>query len=233
MKKKILITGIKSGFGKSLSHIFALNNYTIYALTKNAFKSDDNTKVSFVNFKNLNQIKSKLQKLLYGVKKIDYVILNAGSLGPIKKTVNLTTNELINNLNINLFSHKIIVDFLINKKISFKSLIAISSGASYNPKYGWYSYTLSKSSLRLLIENYSIENKKLHFINCSPGLIETSMQKKIRKINKKQIPSIETFINAYRDNLIQTPDETALKFYNSLLLMRKLDSGSYIDLRTV
>ena len=99
--------------------------------------------------------------------------------------------------------------------------------------FGWYSYSLSKVALRFLIENYAIENKKMHFINCSPGLIETSMQKKIRKIDHKIIPSIKTFKEAHLNNKIQKPAEAAIKFYNNIPIMLKSSSGTYLDLRKI
>jgi len=159
--------------------------------------------------------------------------LNAGTLGPIKKTNLIRQSIIKNNLDINLFSNKIIIDFLINNKINFKSLIAISSGASINTKYGWFTYALSKVSLRFLIENYALENKKLHFINYNPGLIETKMQKKLRSIDSKIIPSVKIFKDLYNLHKIQNPHEASINLFNNLDFLLRQKSGSYIDSRKI
>ena len=234
MKNNIVfLTGINSGFGKSLCDVFVTKKFKVIGLSKSIKIKNKNLHVLKTNFEYLNTIEKKLSTIFKVNKNIKYVILNAGSLGEIKKTNELKIKGIKKNLDINLFSNKIIIDFLIKNKIKFKSLIAISSGVSLNTKFGWYSYSLSKVALRFLIENYAIENKKMHFINCSPGLIETSMQKKIRKIDHKIIPSIKTFKEAHLNNKIQKPAEAAIKFYNNIPIMLKSSSGTYLDLRKI
>ena len=181
--KKIFITGLKNGFGKSLQNIFYQNSYEIYGISKSITK--ETNKIKKIDLKNNKNINNKLNLLFKNNKKFEYLILNAGTLGPIIKTAELKIEEIKKNLEINVFSNKRILDYVIKNNIKFKSIIAISSGASLKIKFGWYNYCLSKVALRFLIESYALEYKKLHLINYNPGLIETSMQRKLRKINRK------------------------------------------------
>ena len=231
--KNVLITGVGSGFGKAIKNKFAAHNYNIFALTKTKLKKNENFKPYFCDFKKINSINAKLTKILKINKSFDFIILNAGSLGPIDLTKNISINKIKEVLDINLFANKIIIDNILLKKIKFKSLIAISSGASISTKFGWFSYSASKVTLRFLIENYALENKKYHFINYTPGIINTNMQKKIRVINPKIIPSVRKFKILHQKNKIQSPDEAAKKLYLSLKNLLKLKSGSYIDARDI
>ena len=233
MNNIVFLTGVNTGFGKALCDIFIEKKFYVIGLSKNIEIKNNNLNIIKVNFEYPEHIIKKLKIIFKNHNKIKYVILNAGSLGEIKRIENLSISNIKKNLEINLFSNKIIVDYLIKNKIKFKSLISISSGASLNPKFGWYTYSLSKVSLRFLIETYSLENKNMHFINCSPGLIETNMQKKIRKIDHKIIPSVKIFKEAHLSKKIQNPKKVARKFFNSLPLMLKIKSGNYFDLRKI
>ena len=173
--KKILITGISSGLGKSLSSILLKNKNKIYSLGRSNVK---NKSIRYVkcDFKKVNTIKSKLRKLI-NTKKIDYVFLNAGILGKIKNIEKISFNEIDEIFKINVFANKEVIDYLVKNKIKTKLIVAISSGAALSPKFGWYLYCSSKAAFKFLIESYASEYKDRKFINISPGLIKTKMQK--------------------------------------------------------
>lgn len=231
--KKILITGIGSGFGFAIANTFILNNYSISALTKSSIKNHDKMLSIKTNFENLNQVKNNILKLINTSNQYEYIILNAGILGKIDLTKNLSIKEIKRTLDVNLFANKIIIDQILSNSIKFKSLITISSGASIKTKFGWFAYSSTKATLRFLIENYALENKNKHFISYNPGIIETNMQKKIRKINSKKIPSIKRFKQLYKDKLIQSPEEASLSLFSNLNKLLKFESGSYIDSREI
>ena len=232
---KILLTGSSNGFGKEIKNIFLKNNYEVYSLTKSKAKdmanNNKNYYPEYVDFNNLNNLNKKLNKIINKINKFDYIILNAGIIGPLVVTKNLKINELHKVLNLNVYSNKIIIDKLIDRKIKFKSLIAISSGAAINTKFGWYSYSASKALLKIMLENYSIENPKLHFINYAPGVINTNMQKTIRNTSSLKIPSVKKFKKLHKDNELLTPEDAAGTLFNSLKRIIKLKSGIFIDAR--
>ena len=57
------------------------------------------------------------------------------------------------------------------------------------------------------------------------------MQRKLRKINSKKIPSVKLFKENYIKGNIQKPEDAAIKLYNNLSLITSKQSGSYIDSR--
>ena len=226
--KKILITGGSSGLGKSLAIKLANNQNDIFCIGRTLVKGNNIISVK-CNFNNLNDIKKKLQ--LLKIKKLDYVFLNAGILGDLKDITKIKTNEIFQILKINVLANKQILDFFIKKKIAVKLIIGISSGAALSPKFGWYLYCCSKSAFKFLLESYAIEDNQRKYINISPGLIKTKMQKKICSINEKKFPSVKKFKFLNKSNKVPSPDEVAENLIKKVKGLKKFQSGSYIDIR--
>ena len=226
--KKILITGGSSGLGKSLTLKLANNRNDIFCIGRTLVKGKNIISVN-CDFNNLKDIDKKLQ--LLKIKKLDYVFLNAGILGNLKKINKIKTNEIFQILKINVLANKQILDFFIKKKIPVKLIIGISSGAALAPKLGWYLYCCSKSAFTFLIESYAVEDKERKYIKISPGLIKTKMQKKICSIDEKKIPSVAKFKILNKNNKVPSPDEVAENLIERVIRLKKFQSGSYIDIR--
>ena len=226
--KTFLITGHTSGLGNSLNRILIKNNNKIIGISRSQNKIKNYIDIK-VDFSNLKLLKKKLNKLK-NINKIDFVILNAGVLGELNVFSNVNTEKFEKILNINFLSNKIILDYFLSKKIKMKNVISISSGAALNPKYAWGSYCISKASTKMMIETYREENKSINFINLAPGLIKTKMQKKIFN-TKKNYLSLKKFKLLYKKNLMDTPDEVALKVIKFLSEINKFKDRSYVDLR--
>ena len=192
--KRVLITGNTSGLGLALTDLLLSGGNKVYSLSKRFIKKKKNLMSQVCNLTNLDNIDKALNRLLK-TKKLDYVFLNAGILGKIDLTKNIKLQEINEIFKINVFSNKQIIDYLIKKKIKIKLIIGISSGAALFPKYGWYLYCSSKSALKYMFEAYALENPKIKFINLSPGLMKTKMQKQIYNVNEKKIPSVKKFKN--------------------------------------
>ena len=130
--KKIFISGISTGLGKSLCSILSQNNNKIYSLGRSNIKNKNkNIKYEKCNLKKISSIKFKLKKLI-DTKKIDYVFLNAGILGKIDKIEKINNKSLDTIFKINVFANKEIIDFLIKNKIKTKLIIAISRAQPLN-----------------------------------------------------------------------------------------------------
>jgi len=77
------------------------------------------------------------------------------------------------------------------------------------------------SSFNFFTINISFEHKKFKFINISPGLIKTKMQKQICKINEKKIKSVKKFKELNKKNMVPSPNEVADNLVNSIKLLKK------------
>ena len=168
---------------------------------------------------------------MINTKKLDYVFLNAGILGKIKKIQKISLNEIFEIYKINVMANKEILDFIIKKKIQTKSIIGISSGAALSPKIGWYLYCSSKAAFKFLIESYASEDKKRKYINISPGLIKTKMQNQICRIDEKKISSVKKFKLLNKKNKVPLPDEVAENILNTVYNLKIKNNGGYLDIR--
>ena len=228
--KRILITGNTSGLGFALTDLLLKKGNRVFSLSKRFLKKRENLRSQVCNLANLNSIDKALNRLLK-TKKLDYVFLNAGILGKIDLMKNIKLKEIKEIFKINVFSNKKIIDYLIKKKIKVKFVIGISSGAALFPKYGWYLYCSSKSALKYMLEAYALEHPKIKFINLSPGLIKTKMQKQIYNINEKKIPSVKKFKKLNDLNKIPHPYTMAEKIIDIIPKIIKMKSGTFYDLR--
>ena len=230
--KNVLITGMSAGLGKALAEKYSETGYTVSGLSRSEVKGYNHIECDLI-WK--HQIPYKLQKLLKDVSEIDVVILNAGVLGQIEFSNKVVLSELERVLDINTLSNKMIIDYLINKKIEVKQVVAISSGASISTYPGWGNYSISKAALNMMMKVYAIENPKTHFLSLSPGPVNTSMQDFIcEEVDGEKFEWKKKFVELRENNEAPSADEAAEKIYELLpQLKEELESGSFIDVRKI
>jgi len=215
----ILITGTTSGLGEALANVFRNAGHDVYALNRDQ-----------CDLSKLECIESALGSVLSGVERLDYVFLNAGILGRLTPTDELTLDEFNEAFNINVFSNKVILDWLL-KNCKVKNVIGISSGAALKSYFGWSLYCCSKAAFKQLLATYAEEVKETHFLSLAPGIIKTKMQDYIYSLDEKDLPSIVKFKKMYND--MDSPDVVANRIFNNLDLLKSKPSGSYFDMRDV
>ena len=103
----------------------------------------------------------------------DIVILNAGILGEIRILNHTNLTEIKDVMELNVWANKEIID-AISSYASAKQIIGISSGAAVNGTKGWGAYSLSKSTLNMLLKVYANELPQIHFSALAPGIIKTT-----------------------------------------------------------
>jgi len=227
MKKKVFITGTSSGLGLSLCDVFLQNNYEVYGISRSPTPRD--IKSEIIDLSQLHHLNETLSSLIKN-QDFEYIFLNAGSLGQIKKAHEITLEEFYKNFCINVVSSKQILDFLLtNNKI--KNVIAISSGAADKAYDGWLNYCVSKSALKQLISCYALENKNIHFLSLAPGVIKTKMQDYLLEQDAAKFSSLEKFHKLY--NHIPGPDFIASRLFSNLEFLNNLESGTFFDLRRI
>lgn len=227
--KNILITGCSSGLGLALTKQYLKKGYKVFGISRTRptinhknfiFKSSDLSKVK--------KIKKNLTQFLSDIKKYEIVYLNAGILGEINSMTKLKSKNIKKTLDINVFSNKELLDILCSLKV--KNIIAISSGAAVNGSYGWGGYSLSKSSLNMLINLYSNEMPNTKLLAVAPGVIETPMTDIIRF---KLDDEIFTSAKILKTGTILKPKEAARNLYQLKKRLAEFKSGSFIDIRKV
>lgn len=223
--KAVLITGSSSGFGYELAKLFKKNGYEVVGISRSSSDLEINNIIcDFTDLGKLREI--EIPDLDY-----KYVILNAGVLGSIEKTCNITIDEYKEVFDINVFSNKILLDRLM--KMEVENIIGISSGAAHKTYLGWSLYCMSKAAFKQLISSYSDEYTDNMFLSIAPGIMKTNMQDKIYNIDEKEFPSVKKFKELYDTNM-STPEELANKFLCNIdNLIESNLSGSFFDMRDI
>jgi len=227
--RNVLITGTSSGLGEALARQFLQNDYNVYGISRSP-TGIELTKSEICDFSALDTIGAHLEKLIDGVDCFDYVFLNAGILGDLKPVSQITIDEYQNALNVNVWSNKVLLDYVLSK-CRLNNVIAISSGAAMKTYFGWSLYCCSKAAFKQLISSYEDEHKTVNFVSLAPGLVKSKMQDKIYGYDESQIPSVKKFKEAY-DNM-PTPDECAQKIVRNLDEIYTKKENGFFDLRSL
>ena len=183
-KRSIVITGASSGLGKSLSKSFS-KGFDVINISRTISSSAHNIITNFKDLKNLKQ-KLKTKKLNH-----ELCILNAGTIGEIGFVSDVTDEDFLDTLKINVIANKIIIDWSILN--GCKKFIGISSGAATKNYDGWLNYCVSKSAFRSMFLQYQKDLPKLKFKLISPGILSTKMNKKIKSQNISLYPEMKKF----------------------------------------
>jgi len=229
LKKNVLITGCSSGFGLALTQYYLEKNYNVFGISRTKpdiingdfiFQSCDLSKVE--------DIKTNLSEFIQNIKNLELVYLNAGMLGEIKSSLEISTDELKKVYELNVYTNKELLDIL--STINVKNIIGISSGAAVNGSKGWAGYSLSKAGLNMLINLYSKEMLNTKLLAVAPGVIETPMTDIIRyELDDVKFPSAKKL----KEGQIQSASAAAIRMDNLVQNSDNLESGSFVDVRDI
>jgi len=229
MNKNILITGCSSGLGLALTKYYLNQNYIVYGISrKNPNIKDKNFIFKEFDLSKLKEIKNSLTCFITQIENIETVYLNAGTLGKIKEMTELSYEDIKEVIDINVFANKELLDILTTIKVN--NIIGISSGASKNGSKGWGAYSLSKSSLNMLLNLYSKEMLDTKLLAVAPGVIETPMTDYIRF---EVDDTIYTSAKVLKNGDIQKPNKAAQRLHQVIEKIEEFESGSFIDVRDI
>lgn len=165
------------------------------------------------------------------------LINNAGIIDPIGPSGKLDVSGIETHLKTNLMAPAILINEFIRLtrplKVS-KTIMNISSGAAYKPYAGWSNYCASKAGLDMLTQSIAMEQSAeeypVRIISLAPGVVETSMQQKIRAVSAEQFPIQKKFVDLYENQGLSEPDAVAARII-PLIFSSQPESGSVSDLR--
>ena len=239
MGQRIFITGNSSGLGRGFTRHYLRQGAEVYGCSRrgcNLQESGGRLHDIHCDLGDLESIAPALDALLGGVEKLDLVILNAGILGAIKTMRDTTLEELRRIMDINVWSNKVILDWLLDSGMSIGQIVFISSGAAVNGSKGWGGYSLSKAALNMLARLYAHEFPATHLTALAPGLVDTPMQDYLcdpGSVNVEEFPSVQKLRDARGTANMPAPDEAAARIAAVIPELGSHPSGSFLDIRTM
>ncbi len=232
--KNVLITGNSSGLGKGLSETFLAEGYCVYGCSRRGSQLTGNIKDVQCDLTRFNEISDALDQLLSEVNTLELVILNAGILGEFKNMSDTSLDDLQTIMNINVWSNKIILDWLLQANIAVKQILLMSSGAAVLGNKGWGGYALSKSALNMLARLYAHEFPETHIISIAPGIVDSKMMDYLcNECDSDKFPALKRIQQARHDGKILSPSDAATRILTALPHLKDYESGSFIDLRQI
>jgi benzil reductase ((S)-benzoin forming) len=238
MNKKVFMTGVSSGIGLSLAQEYLASGCEVWGLSR---KSPDQLVKSYgsrfrfvsVDLQDLEGLQNHLSSLLKDCAgSLDLVVLNAGVLGSLGSLAQTKLTDLKKTTDINLWSNKIILDYLLNEQIAVKQVVAISTGAATVARPGWNGYSISKAALNMMIGIYAAEHSSTHFSSIAPGVIDTQMQEQIYSLPRgKGFEAFDRLIQLRDSGQMKKPHQVApdlVRFFDTVL---NNPSGSFLSFR--
>ncbi|HBR98455.1 MAG TPA: alcohol dehydrogenase [Gammaproteobacteria bacterium] len=231
-----LVTGNSSGLGLGFTRVLLEAGTEVYGLSRRGCPLE-HTRLhdQRADLSELAAIPDAVNTLLSETTSLDLVLLNAGLLGDIQDLHTTPVSTLEDLMRVNVWANKVLLDALIACNIPCKQIVLISSGAAVNGNRGWGGYSLSKATLNMLTMLYAHEMPDSHFCALAPGLVDTAMQDYLcdpSRIDAKTYTSLARLRAARGTDAMPGPDDAAKTIINSLPLLQRENSGSFIDIRT-
>jgi len=231
----VLITGNSSGLGLGLTETLLQRDAIVWGMSRRGCPIKDEALHDLrFDLSNLNTLPEALERLLADCMRLDLVVLNAGILGRIHEISETDVHDLEHMMRINVWSNKIILDWIIERKLPVDQIVAISSGAAVNMSYGWGGYSLSKSMLNDLIRLYAHEMPDTHLTSLAPGLVDTALQDYLcEEVDSKEFPSVQKLKDARGTENMPDANGAAERVLDVLEDLRDGESGRFVDIRNL
>ncbi len=218
--KNVIITGTSRGIGYELAQLFANNNHSVLAISRNSKPIDmlnhPNITTLAIDISNKKEIQKIVEFVENNWKTVDVLINNAGKLAnkPFSET---TTQDFIDVYNVNVFAvaevTRILIPFL--KNDSHVVTISSMGGIQGSMKFpGLAAYSSSKGAVITLSELLAEEYKDhgISFNVLALGAVQTEMLEEAFPGYKAPTTALEMAAYIYNFSL------TGNKYYNGKVL---------------
>lgn len=133
------------------------------------------------------------------------LVLCAFTIEPISFIKDLKLDQMKKNVQINVLGQIKIIQYV--QKIAEQleagiKIINLDSGAAYRPIAGWGAYCASKAYMNMYLQCMA-EEEHYSLVLYDPGVVDTGMQKYIRK---SEFPLQEKFEDYYTNGMLNSPD---------------------------
>ncbi len=241
MENVVFITGASKGIGKALAETYFKKRWQVITFARTKTDLPDKVTQIHVDLTDSKALKEAINKAFAEVNTASLkrftLINNAGRLGKIAFTENLSLSDIALSVQLNVTAVMQMTALVIGKLKdvkAIKTVVNLSSGAASNPYAGWSVYCASKAAIDMFTKTVALEQKEAVYpfkvIGIRPGVVATNMQEQIRNTSKQDFNMVDKFIDLYKNNQLSTPLEVAEKMYY-LEQANSIKNGTIVDLR--
>lgn len=216
------ITGTGRGIGKALAGLLLQDdNNFVYGLSRSNAINHKNFEFLKTDLNDTGKVKSYIFPEFQNPESVT-LVNNSMSQAEIIHMGKRTSEDIIENYNVNIVSPSILMNNFLGKYQNYKCrriILNISSGAAYKPIEAWSTYCATKAALAMLSEVTDLEQKlkhpenPVHVFSVSPGVVNTDAQRNIRKVSPEDFSMVGRFIEFYENNQLAEPEDVAAKLY--------------------
>lgn len=215
--KLFFITGVSKGLGLALARAALDRGHEVRGLGRKSPSLNGSFRFHEVDLANPVSAAQALAPVFAdfqpGRHEALHLIQNAGTVEPIAASGSLPAEEVERNLRTNLLSPLLLTDLWLNVTREFSGprvVTHVSSGVAENPKVGWAAYSASKAGLRnytLMLAEEHAGSPGFRAISFNPGVMDTSMQEKIRNSTAEDFPDVARFKSLKEQGKLRPADD--------------------------
>lgn len=212
-----IITGTSKGIGKAIANYYLEKGEKVVGISRTNVIDHPNftfVKCDFTEKQQLYDLdlSAFAEPENYPVRLFN----NAGILGEIKRTHELTLTHYTDISMVNIVATQFLCSYTL-QTFGFdnvEAIINISSGAGERPVPSWAGYCASKAAVNLFSETLAEELKELgkdtKVFSIAPGVVDTDMQHSIRGSNARDFSNKQNFVDLKENDELRTPEEVAM-----------------------
>lgn len=229
--KWVAITGASSGIGEATAYAFATLGYSVALIARRRDRLEQVVSTLHRVSGSSHSVQSRIivadLSLDTGIDstidqlrdlKLEFLIHNAGMIGPITPLLEVTRAQWRQHMTLNLEAPLFLTQGLISQ-LRGGRVIHISSGAAHKSIAGWGSYCISKGALYRLWACFKEELLSHNIVLASvrPGVVDTEMQTEIRRAEHPAFVQRTYFENLKSEGELLDPAEVAKYLVNLCL----------------
>lgn len=247
--KHFIITGASKGLGEGLAIELINENHHLVCIARNESQklkqlaAAINCRIDFIRFDLAvtHDIPAMMNSIFEKINTAEsdgmYLVNNAGIIQPVNRVEDYDPDEAEQHMKINLVAPMLISAAFIRHTKNLpieKRILNISSGAAFNPYYGWSCYCTGKAGLdmfgRCISEEQKDEAHPIETMGVAPGIIDTGMQTTIRSTDERAFKHKDKFVEFKESGQLISPAIAGKKLAR-LLLSDEFKDGKTTDIR--
>ncbi|TVY48559.1 putative oxidoreductase [Lachnellula occidentalis] len=214
--KVIVLTGASRGIGLAIAEYLLKTSHKLVLVARSAeplekLKSEYPGQVEYlaVDLADFSNGPKAIALALKSFSRIDGLILNHGTLSPVKRVADSTPEEWRSAFDVNFFSALAFIKPAISPlRQTHGRIIMTSSGASVSAYSTWGSYGSSKAALNHLALTLTTEEPEITTVAIRPGVVDTEMQKEVRSHSTvMDEKDAQKFKSAHEEGKLLRPDQ--------------------------
>ena len=148
----------------------------------------------------------------------DIIVANAGIVKPVEDMWAVAPEAWAQNVDVNLtgafYTARAFLPAMMEREEREAGVVIfVSSGAATHPVPGWSAYCAAKAGLDHFARNVTSEidrrGSSIRIHTLYPGIVDTSMQARIRELSEEQFPQAEKYRAYYEKQQLRPPEEPA------------------------